>query len=578
MKKIIIGLITILTAINGSIAYAEFTDVPTDNEYYDAISYLEANGTIAKNADNLFYPDEYVNKAEFYKMLLTDSGYDPKGQKNTLDNQFDDLKGDEWYASYANKAAQLGLIDLSGEPDNFYADRPITRGEAVKIMMEWGGIPIPMYIDEGDFNLSYKDTSYTNIYSPYIEMALSIDLMEPYNENYFGTYKKITRAEAAELIYLFDSFAVTDAYLESIADQIRANMDIPFLLILEDVYTRLTEDYYGGGLNGEELMYSAIEGMVNSIEDVNTTYFLPDAAESFTQVLSGSFQGIGVYLQTNEDGTIEIMQVIEGGPAEEAGFLAGDVILAVDNVSTDGLNIEEVANMIRGDVGTEVEITIHRENSSSGETKTITVERAAFEVKYVSAEMINRNILYFDLASFGEFTGEEFEELTTEMLEDNDVEGVIVDLRDNGGGYVTTCIDILSHFVAEGEAVMTIKTNYGETTYYSEGPSDLKNLPLMILVNDNSASASEIMAAVLQEYDQATIVGTQSFGKGSAQDVVSYYDGSSLKITTAHWLTPEGKDLNGIGVTPDIEIEDAVTSSDDEPLKKAIEELKEIID
>ncbi|KKT20327.1 MAG: Cellulosome-anchoring protein [Candidatus Peregrinibacteria bacterium GW2011_GWA2_43_8] len=307
MKKIIIGCVTILIALNATLAYAQFTDVSEDNEYYYAISYLESNGTIAANADDLFYPDRDINKAEFYKMLLADSGFDPKGQKDA-DNQFDDLKGDEWYAPYANKAAKIGLIDLAGEPDNFYANRPITRGEAVKIMMEWAGIPIPMYIDEGDFDLPYKDTSYTNIYAPYIEMALSIGLMEPYNENYFGTYKKITRAEAAQLIYLFDSFAVTDAYLESIADEIRANLDIPYLLILEDVYTRLTEDYYGGGLNGEELMYSAIEGMVNSIEDVNTTYFLPDAATSFTQLLSGNFEGIGVYLQTNEDGTIEIMQ------------------------------------------------------------------------------------------------------------------------------------------------------------------------------------------------------------------------------------------------------------------------------
>ncbi len=577
MKKIIIGCVTILIALNATLAYAQFTDVPEDNEYYYAVSYLESNGTIASNADDLFYPDRDVNRAEFYKMLLTDSGFDPKGQKDT-DNQFDDLKGDEWYASYANKAAKIGLIELSGEPDNFYADRPITKGEAVKIMMEWAGIPIPMYIDEGDFDLPYKDTSYTNIYAPYIEMALTIGLMEPYNENYFGTYKKITRAESAQLIYLFDSFAVTDAYLESIADTIRANLEIPFLLVLEDVYTRLTEDYYEGELDGEELMYAAIEGMVNAIGDVNTVYFLPDAAESFTQVLSGNFEGIGVYLQTNEDGTIEIMQVIEGGPAEKAGFLAGDIILEVDEVSTEGLNVEEVANLIKGEVGTEVKIKIYREDSDSSETKAITVTRAEFEVEYISAEIMNRNIIYYDLASFGEFTGIDFEELTTDMLEDYDIKGVIIDLRDNGGGYLTTCVDIMSHFIKEGEEVMTIKTNYEETAYYSEGPADLNDLPLIILVNDNSASASEIMAAVLQEYDQATIVGIQSYGKGSAQDVISYYDGSSLKITTAHWLTPEGKDINGIGVTPDIEIEDTITSDDDEQLEKAVEELKEMME
>ncbi|KKT20326.1 MAG: hypothetical protein UW03_C0006G0061 [Candidatus Peregrinibacteria bacterium GW2011_GWA2_43_8] len=182
------------------------------------------------------------------------------------------------------------------------------------------------------------------------------------------------------------------------------------------------------------------------------------------------------------------------------------------------------------------------------------------------------------MASFGEFTGLDFEELTTDMLEDYDVEGVIVDLRDNGGGYLTTCADIMSHFITDDGEIMIIKTNYDETTYYSEGPADLNGLPLIILVNGNSASASEIMAAVLQEYDQATIIGTQSYGKGSAQDVVTYYDGSSLKITIAHWLTPGGQDLNGIGVTPDIEIEDAVTSDDDEQLEKAVEELKEMME
>ncbi len=573
MKKLIISSILVSSLLCLPITSAQFTDVAEDNKYYDAINYLENNGAIDSNTN--FNPDEPITKAAFFKILLANSGVETD---NVEKNYFKDLTGDEWYAPYANKAVEIGLIDLPSKDSVFEGNKYVTKVDAAKILLRWSGLGTPLFVKKDDWQYSYKDISYDNLYAPQIKMALDLNILQPYDDYYFGTYRKMTRGETALAIYNMDSYTLTGAYLQAIAEEIRDGMDIPLILILDDVYTRLTNELYNGDIDGETIMYEAIKSMVSAAGDPYTVFMDPSEAEGFFNSLSGDFKGIGVYLEQEDDGSIIITGVIEGAPAETAGFMAGDQILAVDDTDITGMTIDEVISLIQGEDGTQVKIRVKRQESSMQSTeKNITVTRGSFEIQYISTDMLENNILYYEILSFGENTGEEFEQLTEEALAGNNVEGIIIDLRNNGGGYVNTTIEILNHFISENDILFIISSNEHNTIYISEGPGELSAYPIVILINEYSASASEIMASCLQEYGYAEIMGTTSYGKGSAQDLYEYYEGSSLKITTSHWKTPNWTDINGIGVIPDIEVQNNEDTTADEQLNAAINKVKEMI-
>ncbi len=573
MKKIFTSILVLILLALPTQAFASFEDVTEDFDYYYAIEYLEDTGAISSNTN--FNPDESITRAAFFKMLLANAGIDIEDVDT---NYFDDLTGDEWYAPYANKAVEIGLIDVNPSNPNFNGQKSVTRAEATKLLLKWGGIATPMYITEEDWTLSYRDVANNHMYAPYIQKSLELDIMPAYNEHYFGTYRKLSRSDAALAIYNLDSYTLTDAYIQAVADEIRAGFDVPLILMLEDIYSRIMGEYYGEDVDGEELMYETIKGMVEAVGDSYTVFMEPSESETFYDNLSGDFKGIGIYVEQEDDGTIVITEVIEGTPAEEAGLEDNDTILAVDDVDVEGMTLEEVIAMIKGEEGTEVELTIWRSSAMESRKLRVTVERAEITIPYITAEILEDNILYYDLLSFGETTGTEFVELTQSAMDDGDFEGILLDMRNNGGGYIYTAIQILSQFVPENETLFVISYTDLNTIYISEGPGTLSEYPIVVLINENSASASEIVASALQEYGYGEIMGTVSFGKGSAQDVYDYYEGSTLKITTSHWLTPNWIDLDQIGVTPDISVEDDNETSADEQLDAAIEKLQEMME
>ncbi len=558
MKKII-TIATLIALTIPTIAQASFDDVTETHENHSAIEYLiESNGIT--DGDN-FNPDQNITRAAFFKMLLANSGIT---SENEVENYFTDLEGDEWYAVYANKAYELGII----ETENFYPSRTISKAEAVKVLIKWGGIAVPKYTSIEDWDVNYLDVSYENLYAPYIKKAIDIGLIEANDENYFGTHKQLTRAEAAQLIYDFDQYAITDAYLDIISSEVEQYLDIPMIMIIEDVYERLMNNYYGGGLDGETLIYDAIKGMTDSLGDVYTTFYPPTQADALTSTLSGNFKGIGVYLHQESNGDIVITDVIENSPAESSGFLANDIIKEIDGIEIEGMGLEEAAGLIRGEEGSSLDITVWRtDNNNVTRTTTITTTREDIDIKYVSAETLDENIVYFDIDSFGSSTDEEFDELLDEHITAS-TRGIILDVRNNGGGYVNTATGILRHFITEDDIITTISYNRANVIHISAGPAELQDYPVVVLVNENSASASEILAVSLQEYGIATVIGEQTFGKGTAQELITYYDGSILKMTTSHWLTPSWRDINEIGVTPDIVVE-----NEDEQLQEAIDTI-----
>ncbi|EKD64161.1 MAG: hypothetical protein ACD_51C00060G0003 [uncultured bacterium] len=555
-------------------ATAAFSDVTEDNQYYEAITYLETAGAISTQ-DN-FNPDSTVKRCEFFKMLLGNAGFTPEDASG--ENHFTDITGDEWYAPYANKAAEIGLIKITSTNKTFNPEKEITKGEAAKLIMTWGGFAIPMYLSEEDMTTSYRDLTYRNIYAPYIELALSIGVIDGRDENYFGTQSKITRGETAQMLYSFDGYMATDEYVDYLAYNNIDIANIPYVDILSDVYTKLTNNYYGGGLNEEELMYGAIEGMVETIDDVHTIFSEPVEAEVLSDTLSGNYVGIGTYLDQEEDGDIIITGTIENSPAQEQELQADDIIRAVDGEPTAGKSLEEVSAMIKGEAGTDVILTIERLVRGETQTLEITLTRREITIEYIHTEILDNQFLYCKIDYFGETVGEDFRTAIDTELSEHNIKGLILDVRNNPGGYVTTANSIMSNFIKENDYEVIIHYNNSNTIYLSEGPADLAQYPTVILTNEHSASASEILAATMQEYGLAEIVGTQSYGKGTVQEIFYYYDGSSIKYTVAHWLTPNRVDVNGIGVTPDVFVEDDTETEDDEQLEEAIDTLEEMLD
>ncbi|MBU1019409.1 MAG: S41 family peptidase [Patescibacteria group bacterium] len=558
MKRLLFQVVFIVLILVPQIVTANFLDVPYGSEYYDAIEYIKENGGIDNS--EFFYPEEEITKAALYKMLLANSGFTPGDEEPK--NHFTDLGGSEWYAPYANQAVEIGLIDE--DQTQFDPDKKITRAQAAKIILRWGGIPVPRYINPNDWDLPYNDTNPLHIYAPYIQKIYELGIMPEYNSDYFGTYRKLTRGDAALLIYNFDLYSITDEFVI----YLNSGSDIPLIETLTDVYTKLTEDFYQGGLSEDELLYTAIEEMVNSAGDPYTTFSAPNDTTSITTLLNGEYEGVGIYINQESDGTIIITSLLANSPAAEQGIKANDILMEVDGQSVEELDLNEAANLLRGKAGTTAVLLIQR----GTELLEFTVERRALTITYIESQLLENNIAYYNITFFGEQTDEEFFAKTQEFLETG-INGIILDVRNNPGGYVSTAANILSQFIEEGELITTISYNNENIEYISEGPGTLGTYPVVIITDEISASASEILTGALADHNIAITVGETTYGKGSVQELIYYDDGSILKITVAHWLTPNGTDINGIGIQPDIEI-----TGEDEQLQQAIDTVTRLID
>ncbi len=270
-----------------------------------------------------------------------------------------------------------------------------------------------------------------------------------------------------------------------------------------------------------------------------------------------------------DDGAIEILEVTEDGPADEAGVLAGDVILAVNGKEVSGMTSSEVSSIISGAESDDIVLKLYREDTD--EELEITVTRGLIESVIVWGGVINDNIGYIAIDSFTAVTATQFTQLL-EQLYEYDIEGLILDLRDNSGGLVSAACDMLREFIPEGVLVYTEDKNGSRSEYTSESGNEIE-LPVVVIVNENTASASEIMVGALQDYGVAVVVGAQTFGKGIIQDVFKLSDGSVIRLTVSHYYTPNGNNIHGVGVTPDIEVEYNTDDGTDSQLEAAIEAL-----
>ncbi len=332
----------------------------------------------------------------------------------------------------------------------------------------------------------------------------------------------------------------------------------------------LINEKYLGETDGDTLTDGAIKGMLDSLGDKYTTYIDEDLMAGFMQQVSGDVYGIGIYIAEDETGQYVILSPMEESPAQKAGIQAGDILKAVEGERCDTMSLDGAVGKMRGLEGTSVEITIERD----GAEHTYTIERYKLgQTKTVYGEILEENsdIAYLRISEFSLQTATEFAKQINTLLEDG-FQGVILDLRDNGGGEVNSAVEIARIFVPEGPIVHVVSADGSvDTRNATEAQLDV---PMVVLVNENTASASEILAGALKDSDTAKLVGTQTFGKGLVQGVYQYADGTAMKITEAKYLTPNKNDINGVGINPDVTVdltEDAVT---DTQLEKAIQVLE----
>ena len=342
--------------------------------------------------------------------------------------------------------------------------------------------------------------------------------------------------------------------------------------LIKQIWSILQIDYVDGeSIEEKDLYYGALKGFVDGVGDSYTTFFDPELADEFDMQINGEFEGIGAEIAIKEK-IVTIIAPLPGSPAEKAGLKAGDGIFAVNGQEIVGMSIEKAARLIRGPRNTEVTLTI-----ISGEDlpRDVVVTRQLIELESVSWNRIENNILHIELASFSIDTDEQFDAIIKEVKQ-NKPTGIILDMRNNPGGVLDTVINIATLWIEKKNILIEKFGDGSEQKYKASGYTPFMDIPTVVLINQGSASGSEIMAGAFQDYEIATIVGKQSFGKGSVQTVRKLADGSALKVTIAKWLTPKGQSINEEGIVPDVEVE--YTNEDfeqekDPQLEKAIELL-----
>lgn len=302
-------------------------------------------------------------------------------------------------------------------------------------------------------------------------------------------------------------------------------------------------------IDREKMQDAVCKGMVNGLGDTYAAYYNEEEYQDMKEKTSGNYCGIGaVVSQSATDGSISIVQTIKGGPAEKAGMKSGDMIVEVDGISTQGMDLTALISKTKGDAGTKVKVTVLRD----GHQKKYTITRKEIHSQTVEYRMLDDKIGYIAVSSFEEVTKQQFRD-ALKKLEKEGEKSLIIDLRNNGGGLLSTAVDMLDRLLPKGTLVYT-KDKNGEKEVYSATDEESFDKPVAILVNENSASASEVFSGAMQDYKKAVLVGTTTFGKGIVQTVFDLPDGTALKLTTSKYYTPKGRNIHGTGLEPDIPV------------------------
>jgi len=337
----------------------------------------------------------------------------------------------------------------------------------------------------------------------------------------------------------------------------------------------LVSEFYGDLPTEQELPYKAIQGVIDATDDPYTAFLDPTQAEILRTDLSGSFEGIGATVRLGEDGSVEVVQPLAGWPAIEAGLRAGDAILEVDGVDIQGMSLYEAIALIRGPAGTTVRLLVRREGVK--EPFSIEIQRTRIELAVVEYRMLDNDIAYIRLTEYGQTATEELVEALDDLNADQ-ARGLILDLRGNRGGYLSAAIEVTSQFIDRGDIVIERFRDGREVQHKAIPGGKALDVPLVVLIDSASASASEITAGAVQDTKRGMLIGTTTLGKGSVQVAHTLSDNSELRVTIARWFTPNGRGIHQEGIEPDIAVEisqDDLAQGRDPQLDRAIRYLLE---
>lgn len=344
-----------------------------------------------------------------------------------------------------------------------------------------------------------------------------------------------------------------------------------------DTYYAIVDNYYGE-LDRDKLIDGAVEGMISSVGDTFTSYSDIDSTSSFDETINGSYEGIGCTVATLEDGTISVIDMFEDSPSYKAGLKVGDIILKVDGESYEGKNSNDISNYIKNSGKSKIVLTVKRDN----EEKDISINLSKVEIPHVSGKVIeqdSKKIGYIKISLFASNSYKQFKNKLDE-LEKSNIDDLIIDVRDNSGGYLSSVTDICNLFLDKGKVIYQLEDSKGKVKK-KDTTKEKRKYDIVVLINGGSASASEILASAIKESYGGDIVGTNSYGKGTVQQTKKLLDGSMIKYTTQKWLTPDGNSINEVGVTPTKVVElneeyfNNPTTENDNQLQEAIKLILE---
>jgi len=549
-----------------------FTDVGP--EYERAIRYLKNKGIISGYNETEFRPDATITRAEFIKMLI-ESQESSSEESPIYLSSTEEVTPAPWYEEYMQRAWQLSLI---GEEAVNHPHDPLRRIQGAQLALNMMGIPIPRINTNRQWPFSYDDVNEDSRIAPAVMLATQYGLLGPDNEEgtLFRPFKTLTRGEAAQIIYNMDIYLLGLSFMET-NPELQGAQDIPHLETFVNVWQKIQTDYNDANSDkpeAEAIIYGSIKGMVNTLGDPYSSFLDPQESATLNEQLGGNFAGVGINIEQFPDGSTIIISVFENSPAERAGLLANDRIIKVDGIDIRTMSLTEIVQLIRGEIKTPVTLSVMRGDENV--PRDLTAIRDSLTIPVVDVEM-KGDIVYADINLFTNNTFREFSQDVTALVEENpNFKGFVIDLRGNPGGYLSAAGSVIGHFVPKNSMILLLKTNNGYTPYYSDGRGEWDNYPITILIDEGSASAAEIVALILRERADAILVGNQSFGKGTVQQLIEYNDGSQLKLTYAEWKSPGFHSINNIGIAPEIFVEmteENRIQGEDPQLDEALEEL-----
>ena len=341
---------------------------------------------------------------------------------------------------------------------------------------------------------------------------------------------------------------------------------------------KMIDQEYLGEVDNAEMAEGIYAGLVYGLGDVYSRYYTADEYAQETASTDGAYAGIGVSIQKNKNGGVQIAECYEGGPGAEAGLQTGDVITAINDTDVTDMELSDVVSLIRENKDKTIVLTVFRENEEK--SREISVDVTDVELPSVFGEMLDKKTGYIQITQFTGVTPQQYKDMFAE-LKDKGMERLVIDLRDNPGGLLTSVCDILREILPEGLIVYT-EDKYGNREEETCDGKHQLDMPLAVLVNENSASASEIFAGAVQDHEVGTIVGTTTYGKGVVQELRQLSDGSAVKLTVSNYYTPNGNSINKVGIKPDVEVKlasellnkDEITHEEDNQLQKALDVIE----